>query len=80
MTDEEYRGLVLQHDKHIDKLALSIEHIAEAKWYLKPHYHAWAYTYYKSVRLMGKKFFHYRHEMKNMVDLVKEMGSVKGKE
>ena len=34
MTDEEYRGLVLQHDKHIDKLALSIEHIAEAKWYL----------------------------------------------
>ena len=30
MTDEEYKGLVLQHDKHIDRLADSIEHIAGA--------------------------------------------------
>lgn len=28
MTDDEYRDLVLTHDKHIDKLATSIEHIA----------------------------------------------------
>lgn len=28
MTDEDYRNLVLAHDKHIDKLASSIEHIA----------------------------------------------------
>ena len=28
MTDQEYKGLVLQHDKHIDRLADSIEHIA----------------------------------------------------
>jgi len=30
MSDDEYRDLVLQHDKHIDKLATSIEHIAGA--------------------------------------------------
>lgn len=30
MTDGEYKGLVLQHDKHIDRLADSIEHIAGA--------------------------------------------------
>lgn len=30
MSDDEYRDLVLQHDKHIDKLADSIEHIAGA--------------------------------------------------
>ena len=30
MSDEEYRNMVIQHDKHIDKLALSIEHIAGA--------------------------------------------------
>jgi len=30
MTDQEYKGLVLQHDKHIDRLADSIEHIAGA--------------------------------------------------
>lgn len=30
MSDEDYRDLVLAHDKHIDKLANSIEHIAGA--------------------------------------------------
>lgn len=30
MSDEDYRDMVVMHDKHIDKLALSIEHIAGA--------------------------------------------------
>ena len=47
--------------------------IANAKWYLKPHYHIWAYTYYKSVRLIGKEFFYYGDRPKTMVDLISEM-------
>ena len=54
------------------------EDISECEWYLRPHYHIWAYTYYKSVRLIGKKFFHYGNEMKTMVDLVKEMRDASG--
>lgn len=30
MSDEDYKTMILQHDKHIDKLAISIEHIAGA--------------------------------------------------
>jgi phosphopantetheinyl transferase (holo-ACP synthase) len=30
MSDDDYKDLVLQHDKNIDKLATSIEHIAGA--------------------------------------------------
>ena len=30
MTDNEYRDMVIRHDKHIDKLAISVEHIATA--------------------------------------------------
>lgn len=30
MQDDDYRDLIMQHDKHIDKLALSVEHIAMA--------------------------------------------------
>ena len=52
---------------------MMLKDIAEAKWYLKPHYHIWAYTYYKSVRLIGKKFFYYGDRPKNMVDLISEM-------
>lgn len=46
--------------------------IVEATWYLKPYYHIWAYTYYKSVRLIGKKFFHYGRQKDN-IDLLQEM-------
>lgn len=41
-----------------------------ASWYLKPHYYLWAYTYYKSVRLIGKKFFNYLDKPKEMSDLI----------
>ena len=47
--------------------------IEEAKWYLKPHYHIWAYTYYQGVRLVGKKFFNYGNKMRTMDDLLSEM-------
>lgn len=30
MSDEDYKDMIMQHDKHIDKLAISIEHIAGA--------------------------------------------------
>ena len=47
--------------------------IAECSWHLRAHYHIWAYTYYKSVRLIGKKFFYYGDRPKNIVDLISEM-------
>jgi len=33
--------------------------ISNAKWYKKPYYHVWAFTYYLAVRAFGSKFFHY---------------------
>lgn len=30
MSDEDYKDMILQHDKHIEKLAIGIEHIAGA--------------------------------------------------
>ena len=30
MSDEDYKDMIMQHDKHIDKLAISIEHVAGA--------------------------------------------------
>ena len=30
MSDDEYRDLVIKHDKHIDKVADSVEHLAKA--------------------------------------------------
>lgn len=47
--------------------------ISRTNWYLKPHYHIWAYTYYKSVRLIGKKFFYYAEKQKTMKDLILEI-------
>lgn len=38
--------------------AMSID-ILNAKWYLKPYYRFWAYTYYIAVRIAGGKFFNY---------------------
>ena len=49
------------------------ETISKEKWYLRPHYHLWAYAYYREVRLSGKKFFHYGERMKNIGDLASEM-------
>ena len=40
--------------------------IASAKWYLKPYYHLWAYTYYKAVRLFGKKYFYYANKQRTL--------------
>ena len=50
-----------------------LEDIKSAKWYLKPHYHLWAYAYYKSVRLGGKKAFYSSFKFKNIDDLKAEM-------
>lgn len=46
---------------------------SEAKWYLRPHYYMWAWTYYMSVRVMGKKFFYYADKQKTIEDLNREM-------
>ena len=53
------------------------EDIKNAKWYLKPHYHIWAYTYYKSVRLGGGKYYHFADKQKNLKDLIAEMENKK---
>lgn len=34
----------------------------------KPYYHLWAFTYYKAVRIFGKKYFNYG-AMKTIYDL-----------
>ena len=47
--------------------------ISQAKWYKKPHYHIWAYTYYKAVRIGGKKYFYYSNTQKTYTDLKLEM-------
>lgn len=67
-----YRGHTEQHRKEADDkfYELMKEDIKLASWYLKPHYHLWAYTYYKSVRLIGKKFFNYADKQKDMNDLI----------
>ena len=47
--------------------------IAISKWYLKPYYHLWAWTYYKAVRLFGKKYFYYVDKPRTLEDLEKEI-------
>ena len=45
--------------------------VSESKWYLKPYYHFLAWTYYKAVRLFGKKYFNYSDKPKTLEDLEK---------
>jgi len=48
------------------------------RWYLRvlliPH--AWAWTYYKAVRLNGKKFFHFAETKRTREDLWVKMGLI----
>ena len=44
--------------------------VGMVKWL---HYKLWAYAYYKSVRVFGKKYFNHGTRMKTMEDLVREM-------
>jgi len=53
------------------------EDIKDVKWYLKAHYHIWAFTYYNSVRLGGKKAFCYRDNHKTLMDLNEEIADAK---
>lgn len=46
--------------------------VSNAKWFLKPYYHTWAWTYYKAVQISGKKFFHYGDRKKDLPDLIRE--------
>ena len=43
--------------------------IAISKWYLKPYYHLWAYTYYKAVRLFGSEYFYYDYKPRDIGDI-----------
>lgn len=47
--------------------------VSNARWFLKPYYHAWAYIYYKAVQLKGKKAFYYGPKKKYLVDLELEV-------
>ena len=47
--------------------AMSID-ILNAKWYLKPYYRFWAYTYYIAVRIAGGKFFNYGPMRENLIN------------
>jgi len=47
--------------------------VSESKWYLKPYYHFLAWSYYKAVRLFGKKYFNYSDKPKTLKDLEKEI-------
>jgi len=39
----------------------------------KVHYKIWAWTYYKVVRIGGRKYYYYAEQMKNIADLHREM-------
>ena len=45
--------------------------VSESKLYLKPYYHFLAWSYYKAVRLFGKKYFNYSDKPKTLEDLEK---------
>ena len=47
----------------------------DLSWWKKAHYKIWAWTYYKAVRLFGKKFFNYICSSKTLEDLQREMTS-----
>lgn len=47
--------------------AMSID-ILNAKWYLRPYYRFWAYTYYIAVRIAGGKFFNYGPMRENLIN------------
>ena len=49
------------------------EDIKNAKWYVKPYYHIWAFAYFAFVRFGGKKYFHYGDKPKTLDDLTLEM-------
>ena len=49
------------------------EDIKLKPWYKKPHYHIWAYAYYKFVWLGGDKYFNYADKPKDIDDLNREM-------
>ncbi len=53
-----------------DKMLLDIE---SQSWYKKPHYHLWAFTYFQSVNVFGKKFFNFADKPKTLADLQMEM-------
>ena len=67
-----YRGCTEDDRKKADDkfYQLMKEDINLSSWYMKPHYHLWAFTYYQSVRLIGKKFFYYADKPKEMNDLI----------
>lgn len=39
------------------------------KWYSKPFHHAWAYIYYKAVRIFGKKYFYFTENKRTLADI-----------
>ena len=43
--------------------------IQDEKWYSKPFHHVWAYTYFKAVRIFGKKAFNYSINYKTLADI-----------
>jgi len=53
--------------------AMMLEDIKSAKWYLKPHYHIWAFSYMQAVSLGGKKYFYFAPQKKTLEDLQMEM-------
>ena len=52
------------HQRYLENIKISA---------LKSHYHIWAFSYYKFVRVGGKKYFYYGNKMKTMLDLDYEM-------
>jgi len=66
-TEEDFK---LANIKFYDKME---EDIKEVKNFLKrTHYKIWAYAYFKSVSLFGRKYFNFKR-IKTLADLKREM-------
>jgi len=47
--------------------------VSGKRWYIKTYYKMWAFTYYKAVRVFGKKHFSYREKPMTLKQLQEEM-------
>ena len=47
--------------------------IEEVEFYKKAYYHVWAFSYFKAVEFVGKKYFNFSDKQKTLEDLKKEI-------
>ena len=74
-----WRGKTEEDRKTADLAFLSfmLDDANEFSFFKRRRYRSWAYVYYLSVRIFGKKFFNYSDEYKTMKDVIREVRDAK---